>query len=97
MIVLENCPLSQNRDMISLNPEPAKRPNSAYYLTNAKTMNVTNFAWSFHAIWKGDIDYGPPVRLFTPVPEGRCHFIKGSHVTGNDSYISPSCLCNGSL
>ncbi|XP_052218464.1 uncharacterized protein LOC127836081 isoform X2 [Dreissena polymorpha] len=62
-------------DMLTLSPASANRPDKVFVLTNENNTDFTNFQWSFHVVWKGDIDYGPPVRTSTPAPTGTCQLV----------------------
>ncbi|KAH3696950.1 hypothetical protein DPMN_084432 [Dreissena polymorpha] len=60
-----------NWNMIITSPAIANRPAKVFVLTNEPNQDFTNFTWSFHAIWKGVIDYGPPVRSSPTEPTGK--------------------------
>ncbi|XP_052274709.1 uncharacterized protein LOC127874432 isoform X3 [Dreissena polymorpha] len=62
-------------NMLTLSPASANRPDKVFVLTNENNTDFTNFQWSFHVVWKGDIDYGPPVRTSTPAPTGTCQLV----------------------
>ncbi|KAH3808867.1 hypothetical protein DPMN_137226 [Dreissena polymorpha] len=61
-----------NWNMLTLSPASVNRSDKVFVLTNENNTDFTNFQWSFHVVWKGDIDYGPPVRTSSPAPTGTC-------------------------
>ena len=78
--------------MLTLSPASASRPDKVFVLTNENNTDFTNFQWSFHVVWKGDIDYGPPVRTSTPAPTGTCQLVT-DFVTGNRTFSKDLLVC----